>query len=693
MTTDLIPPGAGAGTANASAGTGTARSAAGADRPRPGRAGIWSLTEVRWAALATALFAVGLVAHFTRAPAAVAWTFFLASYAAGGWEPGRAGLVALRARTLDVDLLMVLAAIGAAAVGQVLDGGLLIVIFATSGALEAVATHRTAQAVRGLLDLAPEQAVRITGDGIEETVNAEGLQIGDVILVRPGERIAADGQVLAGASDVDQATITGEPLPVAKAAGDEVFAGTANGTGALRVRVGRGPRDSVVARIVAMVEEAAATKASTQLFIEKVEQRYSIGMVTATVLLFAVPLLAGAAFQPSLLRAMTFMIVASPCAVVLATMPPLLASMANAGRHGVLVKSAVVMERLGATTLVAFDKTGTLTEGMPRLAEIRPLPGPGLSELEILALAGAAEVPSEHPLGRAVTAAARSAGLALAPADAFTAHPGRGVRARVSGHLVEIGRPDRLLGPDAAPAIAAQVGDLEVGCPAGLLGPDADLQIAAQVANLEDGGQTVAVVRIDGRPAALLGIADQLRPAAHDAVARITAVTGRAPVLLTGDNQRAAGRLAAEAGITDVRAGLLPQDKVEAVRALQAAGRRVLLVGDGVNDAPALAAAHIGVAMGRAGSDLALDTADAVIMRDDLATVPAIITLSRSARRVVTVNLAIAATIITALVIWDLAGHLPLPLGVLGHEGSTVIVGLNGLRLLRTSAWARALRA
>src|ERR1700729_3012000 len=306
----------------------------------------------------------------------------------------RAGLRALRARPLDVDLLMVLAAIGAAVVGQVLDGGLLIVIFATSGALEAVVTHRTAQAVRGLLDLAPEQAVRITGEGIEETVDAEGLQIGDVILVRPGERIAADGRVLSGASDVDQATITGEPLPVTKSAGDEVFAGTANGTGALRVRVGRGPRDSVVARIVAMVEEAAATKARTQLFIEKVEQRYSLGMVTATLLLFAVPLAAGAPFQPTLLRAMTFMIVASPCAVVLATMPPLLAAMANAGRHGVLVKSAVVMEQLGATTLVAFDKTGTLTEGTPRLTSITVLPGAGLREQEVLTLAAAAEAPS-----------------------------------------------------------------------------------------------------------------------------------------------------------------------------------------------------------------------------------------------------------------------------------------------------------
>ncbi|HEY0937061.1 MAG TPA: heavy metal translocating P-type ATPase, partial [Trebonia sp.] len=486
--------------------------------------------------------------------------------------------------------------------------------------------------------------------------------------VRPGERLAADGRVLSGASDVDQATITGEPLPVPKAAGDEVFAGTANGTGALRVRVDREPQDSVVARIVAMVDEASATKARTQLFIEKVEQRYSAGMVTATLLLFAVPLLAGATFQPTLLRAMTFMIVASPCAVVLATMPPLLAAMANAGRHGVLVKSAVVMEQVGSVTRVAFDKTGTLTEGTPRLAAVTLLPGTGLGEKELLTLAAAAENPSEHPLGRAVVAAAREAGLSLVRAQEFTAQPGRGVRARVSGHLVEIGSP------------------------ACLLGPGTDEGIAVPVAALENAGQTAAVVRIDGAPVALLGIADRMRPAARAAVTRITAVTGSAPLLLTGDNQRAASRLAAQAGITDIRAGLLPQGKVEAVRTLEAAGQRVLLVGDGINDAPALAAAHTGVAMGRAGSDLALDTADAVIMRDDLATVPAVITLSRSARRVVTANLVIAAAIITVLVIWDLGGQLPLPLGVLGHEGSTVIVGLNGLRLLRKSAWTKALR-
>ena len=635
--------------------------------PASRRAGLRSLPEVRWAALATVLFAAGLAAHFAHAPGAVAWAFFLACYAAGGWEPGLAGLRALRARTLDVDLLMVFAAVGAAAVGQVLDGGLLIVIFATSGALEAVATHRTAQAVRGLLDLAPDQATRLGDAGTEQVVDAASLRIGDVILVRPGERIAADGKVLSGSSDVDQATITGEPLPAAKSPGDEVFAGTSNGTGALRLRVSRAASDTVVARIVAMVEQASATKARTQLFIEKVEQRYSLGMVTATLLLFAVPLLAGAPFQPTLLRAMTFMIVASPCAVVLATMPPLLAAMANAGRHGVLVKSAVVMEQLGATTRVAFDKTGTLTEGTPRLTAVTVLASTGLGELEVLALAAAAEASSEHPLGRAVTAAARDAGLALARAEEFTAAPGRGVSALVSGRRVEVGSPAHLLGGQV-PALAAE-----------------------QVAELEKGGQTAAVVRVDGAAVALLAIADRTRPAAASAVARITAVTGAAPVLLTGDNQRAAARLAGQVGISDVRAGLLPQGKVAAVSDLQARGARVLLVGDGINDAPALAAATTGAAMGRAGSDLALDTADAVIMRDDLATIPAVIALSRRARRVVTANLLIAAAIITALVTWDLAGHLPLPLGVLGHEGSTVIVGLNGLRLLRAGAWRKAI--
>ncbi|MBA2472142.1 MAG: cadmium-translocating P-type ATPase, partial [Pseudonocardiales bacterium] len=538
------------------------------------RAGAWSLPEVRWAAVATVLFCGGLLTEAADGPGWLSWTLLLACYVTGGWEPGWAGLLALRDKTLDVDLLMVLAAIGAAAIGQVLDGGLLIVIFATSGALEAVATHRTAESVRGLLDLAPERATRFTGTG-EEIVETASLAVGDVILVRPGERIGADGEVLDGASDVDQATITGEGLPVAKTVGDEVFAGTSNGGGALRVRVSRPAQETVVARIVALVEQASATKATTQLFIEKIEQRYSIGMVAATVALFVIPLLWGADLRPTLLRAMTFMIVASPCAVVLATMPPLLCAMANAGRHGVLVKSAVVMEQLGQTSRVAFDKTGTLTEGTPQLADIRPLTGSGLRDDDLLRLAAAVEYPSEHPLGRAVVAAARDRGLALAPVREFGSTPGVGVHATVAGVRVSVGAPARLVDD--------------------LTGPT-----AAVVSALEEAGRTVVLVLCDGVPVGLLGIADRLRADAAATVAALSTMTGATALLLTGDNPRAAAALATEIGIDDVRAGLLPQDKVDAVRALQAQGERVALVGDGVNDAPALAAAHTGIAMGKA---------------------------------------------------------------------------------------------
>ncbi|MFI6080325.1 heavy metal translocating P-type ATPase [Streptomyces sp. NPDC051217] len=636
------------------------------------RTRVFALAEARWAAAALVLFLIALPLQLTGAPAWAWGPIYAAAYLSGGWEPGWAGLTALREKTLDVDLLMIVAALGAASIGQVMDGALLIVIFATSGALEALATARTQDAVRGLLDLAPTTATRLGDGGGEESVATADLVVGDTILVRPGERVGADGRVVDGASEVDQATITGEPLPVAKESGDEVFAGTLNGTGALRVKVERDASDSVIARIVAMVEEASETKAPTQLFIEKVEQRYSLGMVVATLAVFLIPLAFGADLTGSLLRAMTFMIVASPCAVVLATMPPLLSAIANAGRHGVLVKSAVVMERLGQVDAVALDKTGTLTEGTPRVTDIRPLDGSGLTENALLALAAAAEHPSEHPLARAVVDAARTRGLAVPGMRNFTSGPGVGVAATVDGHTVEVGAPARLLDDnDSVSARAAEV-----------------------AAELEDGGRTAVVVLRDGSAVGVLGIADRLRPDAAATVTALTVLTGSPPVLVTGDNPRAAALLAAEVGITgdDVHAGLLPQDKVEAVRRLEAGGRKVLVVGDGVNDAPALAAAHTGIAMGRAGSDLALETADAVVVRDELATIPTVVSLSRAARRLVVQNLVIAGVFISGLVIWDLAGHLPLPLGVLGHEGSTVIVGLNGLRLLRDAAWNRAAR-
>ncbi|WP_412517697.1 heavy metal translocating P-type ATPase [Actinomadura madurae] len=630
------------------------------------RTRVLALPEARWAAAALVLFTAGLPVYLLDGPAWAWGALFAATYVTGGWEPGWAGLKALTGGTLDVDLLMVAAALGAAAIGQVLDGALLIVIFAASGALEAVATARTADSVRGLLDLAPATATRLADDGAEHTVPTGRLAVGETIVVRPGERVGADGRVLDGASEVDQATITGEPLPVAKQAGDEVFAGTLNGTGALRVKVERDPSDSVIARIVAMVEEASETKAPTQLFIEKVEQRYSVGMVAATLAVFAVPLTFGAGLTESLLRSMTFMIVASPCAVVLATMPPLLSAIANAGRHGVLVKSAVVMERIGQVDQVALDKTGTLTEGVPRVSDIRPLPAAGLTEEELLRLAAGAEHPSEHPIARAIIDAAGARGLDVPAAADFASTPGTGVTATVDGRRVAVGSPARLrTGTGGHPA-------------------------AAVAERLEEQGRTAVLVELDDTPAGVLGITDRLRPDVAATVTALTVLTGVRPILVTGDNPAAAARLAADAGIGDVRAGLLPADKVTAVRDLHAQGRRVLVVGDGVNDAPALAAAHTGIAMGRAGSDLALETSDAVIVRDELAAIPAVISLSRRARRLVTQNLVIAAVFITGLVLWDLVGTLPLPLGVAGHEGSTVIVALNGLRLLRGAAWRRA---
>ncbi|AEV84612.1 cation-transporting ATPase [Actinoplanes sp. SE50] len=627
-----------------------------------------ALPEIRWATLATLLFAAGGITQLAGAPTPLWWVLYLACYAAGGWEPALAGLQALRERTLDVDLLMIVAAIGAAAIGQVFDGALLIVIFATSGALEAFATARTADSVRALLDLAPERATRVDADGTEHSVPTGELQVDHVIRIRPGERIGADARVIDGASEVDQATITGEPLPVAKTGGDEVFAGTLNGTGTLLARVDKAAGESVIARIVALVEEASASKAETQLFIEKVERRYSLGVVVATLALFAVPLLSGADPRTTLLRAMTFMIVASPCAVVLATMPPLLSSIALAGRHGVLVKSAVVMERLADTGMVAFDKTGTLTAGTPGVAEIHPA-GP-FTERDLLRLAAAAEHASEHPVAAAVVSAARERGLVRPVAEDFASAPGRGVRALVDGRLVQVGSPVLL---DTVTAHRDEVAE-----------------VRATTARAQDAGRTAVIVLVDGRPAGVIGLADRIRPAATASVTALAQLTGARPVLLTGDNAGAAARLATEAGITEVHAGLLPADKVERVRTLQDGGRRVLLVGDGVNDAPALAAADLGVAMGGRGSDLALSTADAVLVRDDLTALPAVIALSRRARRLVVANLIIAASFITVLVCWDLFGHLPLPLGVAGHEGSTVIVGLNGLRLLSARAWRHA---
>jgi heavy metal translocating P-type ATPase len=382
--------------------------------------------------------------------------------------------------------------------------------------------------------------------------------------------------------------------------------------------------------------------------------------VVATLMIVAIPLVAGAAFQPSLLRAMTFMIVASPCAVVLATMPPLLAAIANAGRHGVLIKSAVALESLRAVDVVAFDKTGTLTHGAPVVVDVAAVAD--VSADDVLTAAAAVEQHSEHPIARAIIAAAGAG--SLAQVTDFQATPGRGVTGQVVGRAVRVGSPGLL---DE------------------LASPVADARIAA----IEETGDTAIVVVIDGVPAGVIAVTDRLRAAAAPTVVRLGGVAASA-VLLTGDHDAAARQIGRRVGIDRAIGGLLPTGKAEAVAALREAGRRVLFVGDGINDAPAMATADVAVAMGRGGSDLAVETADVILVHDDITAVPTVIGLARHAHRVVKANIAFAACVIVALVTWDFVGHLPLPLGVAGHEGSTVVVGLNGLRLLRRSVWRSA---
>ncbi|WP_055474967.1 heavy metal translocating P-type ATPase [Gordonia sp. HS-NH1] len=602
------------------------------------------LPEVRWAGIALALFLAGWLLQLCEAPEWAWWTAYLACYLSGGWEPTRSGLQELRQRRLDVDLLMIVAAIAAASIGQVFDGALLIVIFATSGALEVVVTQRTADSVTALLGLAPERATRYHDDGSTVEVDCRDLEVGQRILVRPGERIGADGVVLRGRSEVDQQAVTGESIPVLRDAGDDVLSGTVNGTGALIVEVARPASESVIARIATLVAEASETKAPTQLFLEKVEQAYSVTVVVATLLVLGVPMvLFDNTFDEALLRAIVFMIVASPCAVVLSTMPPLLASIANAGRHGVLVKSAAVMESVGRTSVVAFDKTGTLTEGRPQVVDVTALDGREPSE--VLALAAAVEHPSEHPLGRAIVAAAIDRGLDIETVEDFRALPGRGVTGAVRGHRITVERADA------------------------------------------DSTGTVVGVLVDGSEVGRIELVDRLRDDAAEAVRLIGDVTSGPVLLLTGDRPSVAADVADRTGIEAVHADLLPEDKV---RIVGETGGHVLVVGDGINDAPALMAAGTGVAMGRRGADLAVQTADAIIVRDDLTAVAALIRLSRLARRYVIANLCIAGTMIVTLVTWDLVGTLPLPLAVAGHEGSTVLVALNGARLLRRSAWSGA---
>jgi Zn2+/Cd2+-exporting ATPase len=621
------------------------------------------------AACAVLLLLGWLTLQFTSAGASlqiVGLFLLLLAYIVGGYGSAIEGLTTLWAdRELDVDLLMIVAALGAAGLGWwqqdyelIVDGAVLILIFAISGALEGYAMARTERSIRGLMSLTPDLARSIVS-GIERETPIDRLQVGDILLVKPGELIPTDAIVMAGTSSIDRSAITGESIPVDTAIGDEVFGGTINGNGVLTLRVHQPPASSLIQRIITLVQQAQTATPASQAFIEKFERGYAKIIVIAGLSLATLPpFLWHWTWETTIYRALIFLVVASPCALMAAIMPTLLSGIANGARQGILFKGGNTLETIGQIKAVAFDKTGTLTMG--KLAVVEIIQIERTSAEEILQLAAAVESGSEHPIGRAILTATQTRNLAFDTATEMTASPGLGITGTLWGQQIAVGKTQLMPEP-----IRAKIAIHH-----------------ALVDNLAATGKTIVWVASGDELCGAIALADTLRPESVALIQRLQQM-GIAQIMLTGDRSESAHAIAKELGIMQVHADLLPEDKVDLIKQLQTQYQAVAMVGDGINDAPALAAANIGIAMGGVGSDVALDTADVVLMTDSLDKLAQAIELGRRTQRIIKQNIAFALSFILLLLIGNFMGGINMPLGVFGHEGSTVLVTLSGLRLLR----------
>jgi Cd2+/Zn2+-exporting ATPase len=611
------------------------------------------------------LLAVAVVATLAGASRTVAEPLYLASMAVGGWPIARAALAALRRRSLDMNVLMTLAALGAVGIGSYAEGAWVLVLFAVGTTLETYAFDRSRRSVTELMELAPEQARVLHDDGSERLVPVEEVTVGARFLVRPGERIPLDGDVVAGASSVDEAPITGESVPVDKEPGSTVFAGTLNAQGALTVRASKAAEDSTLARLAALVEQAQGSRAPSERFVDRFARVYTPLVFAAALAVVVIPVALGGDLDTWLYRALALLIVACPCSLVISIPVAVVSAVGRAARDGVLVKGGQALEDLARVRTVAIDKTGTLTDGKPRLQRVAALDGG--SEDEALTLAAAVERHSEHPLAQAIVQEARERGLPAFGVDDFEALPGRGVSARVGARRLWAGGPRH----------AAE----ELG------------HVPEEARWLEARGQTAIVLGEADRALAVFGLADQPRPEAAGAVAALRRAGVGRVVMLTGDNERVAAAVTAEVGADEYRAGLLPEDKLRAVEALNAECGPVAMVGDGINDAPALAAAPVGIAMGAAGTDAALESADVALMSDDLARLPDAVMGARQATRVMRQNVIASLAVKAVFVVLAPLGLVTLVLAVAADMGMSLVVTLNGLRLLRGDRQAHPVRA
>ena len=632
-----------------------------AEQPKP-----WRNPKVITSVVSGLLLLVGWLISLAGAPEIVSTVLYLASLLTGGYYFGREAIEELIfERRIGIELLMTVAAVVATALGLAAEGAMLAFLYSISEAAEGYTEEKTRAAIKALMNLAPKVAL-VRRASREVEIPVEELVVGDVFIVKPGQAVATDGVIVEGASSVNQAPVTGESVPVEKRVGDTVFAGSISGEGALEVQATKKFADNTISRIIHMVEEAQEKKGKSQRFIERFGARYSpIVLLLGLLIAIVPPLLFGAAWATWIERATVFIVAAAPCALVISIPITLVASLGTGARQGVLIKGGVYVEELAKVKVVAMDKTGTLTRGEPEVTDVvllRSDAGRSVhSEQEVVALAAGIERRSGHPLARAIVRYAEQQAIPPAELNDFRSLTGAGASARLNGRMVQIGSPDLF--------------HAKLGIPLERAWED--------INHLQSEGKTVVILGDESAPWGLLAIRDNIRPNARAAIAAMHAAGVEKVVMLTGDNARTAQAIARELGIDEVYADLKPEDKAAKVRELSERYGHVAMVGDGVNDAPALAEATVGVAMGAAGTDVALETADVALMADDLEKLAYALSLAKRNQKVVNQNLALSAVVIGTLVIGAVAGALTLPGAVLAHEISEFVVIGSGLRMLR----------
>jgi Cd2+/Zn2+-exporting ATPase len=638
--------------------------------------GIFSeRSELIFAVLCALTLATGFLLGLSSAvPDVVSTALYIAAYFFGGYYTLKEAIQTVMAKRFEIDFLMLVAAAGAAVLGDLAEGALLLALFSIGHALESYAMGRARRAIQALAELAPDTAL-VRRAGAEQEIPVGELRIGDTVIIKPNTRIPSDGYVTVGQSSVDQSAVTGESIPVDKTpigqeasrkeadipAESRIYAGTVNGPGVLEIEVTRLSKDSTLARVVRMVSEAQAQISPTQRFTDRFQRVFVPAVLILVLALLFAGLVIEEPFSATLYRAMAVLVAASPCALAISTPSAVLSGLARAARGGLLIKGGGPLENLGTLSAIAFDKTGTLTEGKPEMTDVEP--AAGVKESELLSVALAVESQSDHPLASAIVTAARARldGTPPLTAGAVTSITGRGVSALIDGEQIHIGKQQLFTETDGSPLTK---------------------DILDSTARLEAGGRTTMVVRRGSRYLGVLGLMDTPRDSAATVITQLRQAGIRHMIMLSGDNQTVAGAVAGKLGLDEARGDLLPEDKVKAVVELRGRENKVAMVGDGVNDAPAMANATVGIAMGAAGSDVAMETADVALMGDDLKRLPFAVNLSRQSSRIIRQNLWASLGVVAILIPATITGAIGIGLAVLIHEGSTLLVVANALRLL-----------